>query len=374
MPSKASYISVPLGIVLAILPFIYYEFIKTDYSKLSYSIIKELDKENINKREVDELIYRVEKDLNRKINPSLLNEYASSIVSIYKSIDSNAVIKLNEKVFCDLTQKSQVVDLSIRSDIAGHDIFVAVKLLPIEDTIDIKYIEYFYQIIKNINASKGVIISSGIYSNEVIDYAKTHMIDICSLKDATSRKWSEDIALPVIWKNITPKLYVHLNVVLAGGDKMHRDFTKAELSINNGKTEFTIAEYFIEKWNNNEIPHQTDNLLEINHNLKGLKLKVNGKDWRRVSQFRLAYQVQSENYLKYFIPEKYKAIENYITGDTQFSELEIGITPFENDGTWTKIDLDKLDIYGLIVFGTVEDIILNDKSIEMDNFSIKEVN
>lgn len=373
LPTKIGILLGIIGILLAILIFSYVEFIKPDYSKLSYNIAKRFKQEEISEKDLNELIYRVEKDLNQKIDPNIWNEYANSIISIYEGVDSTAKIKLNEKIFCDLTKKSQIVDISIHSKIAGHKILVAVKLLPIKDQVNLDMIRYFSLILKDINASKGVIISNAEYNNEVIKFAKEHMIDLCKLKDASSRKWSDDISIPVIWKDIKPILQVNMSFNLVKGDRFHNDLGRALFSNDNGLTTFTLGDYFVEKWNKNMIPHNTKELFIIENEFKNLKIKIK-KDWRSISDFYIAYEVKSESFLKYFVPIKFKAIENFITKDTQVSELDIGISPFENDGTWQKIDFGNLNLNGLIIIATVKDLTLNNDAIIFNNLSIREAN
>lgn len=359
LPSKCSYIGVPLAILIFIGSFIYTEFIKTDYSQLSFEIEKKLESKNISEKEINELIYRVEKELNQKINKETWDDYAKSILSIYKNVDSNCVIKINEKFFCDQSKQIRTIDLSIHSKIAGHEVLVAVKLLPINEPIDFQIIEYYSQILKEIKVSKGVIICNGGFTEKAINYAKSNFIDLCAIKDAESRLWSNDIAIPVIWKEVIPNLSLSFIISFEANDKVHKDFGKMIFSNNNGKNYFTIPDYFINKWNNNEIPHFTDSIIIIQNDLKNLKARANKNDWRNIKSFSISYFTQVNCYLKYFTPTKYKAIENFTSGKTKLSELELEISSFKNDNSWIKINRADTLFRGVSIILSVENPIMN---------------
>jgi len=111
LPAKCSYLGIPLAILILIISLILPRLIGKDYSKLSHEILQKLEENNISEKEIEELFYRVEKDLDEKIDKETWDKYANIILSIYQRIDSTCTIKLNEKIFCDQTKKTRIIDL-----------------------------------------------------------------------------------------------------------------------------------------------------------------------------------------------------------------------------------------------------------------------
>lgn len=361
MPSKASYIGVPIAILIFIIALAIPKF-HSNYSKKNYEILDEFTSNYISDEEIKELIFNIERDLGDRIDPEVLKEYAEIIKSIYERTDTTVSIKLNETIYCEDIKELRIVDLAIYSNISGHKIFIAIKLLPGKDPITIDIIRYYKKIFDDVKASKGVIICNGGYSDKAFDYAKNNMIDLCMLKDATSRKWNNDISIPVFIEDIVPSLDLEFNVSFEEGDKIHKDFTKAILSENLGDSNFTIPDYFMYLWNNNKIPHYSDSLIECEYKGEDLKVRVNTNDWRSF-QFTIFYKTIIKYYLKYFIPDKYEAIENYINGNVTISEIDLLITYKKNDSTWIQIDPDSTNINKSGIIITMQDSILTNEDI-----------
>ena len=158
--------------------------------------------------------------------------------------------------------------------------------------------------------------------------------------------------------------------LLEKNDKIHKDFNKAIFSYDFGNHTFTFMDYVKHKWQNNEIPHETDSLHIYYLKTKDLKVKVNRNDWREVRKFEVNYTTDKNYYLKYFEPNNYRAIENYVTHEVSFTDLDLSIQKFnyqEMDG-W--IQLKKEEIEAPMAKGLNILISANHKELNENDFKV----
>jgi hypothetical protein len=305
---------------------------------------KKFDEKNISEKEMSELKYNLEKELNEKIDPKTWDKCAKTVLSIYENIDSTSIVKLNEKIFCDQTKKSRIVDIALHSNIGMHKILLIIKLLPIKESIDVRFVEDFVQTIRDIQASKGVIVGIGDFTQEAVEYAKNNMIDLCTLTDAQIKNWSESIALPIIWTHTYILLDVELReIIYRRGSTFFADPLKWIYSNDNGKTTFTILSFFMDKWNRNEIPHLTDSIFIIPSNLDNLKVRTNQNEWAKLADFKIYYKAQEEYFFKYLNSKNYTFYKDYISEDTLYFHLTTEAFLLKKDSTWIKIEKENLN-------------------------------
>lgn len=273
------------------------------------------------------------------ISQDLLNQYAQTIVDIYHTLPANATIKLNDTVY-SITGNQHFFDIGIHANSFGHNVFMAVKLLPIERPAKISDILDFKLALDDIKAVKGIVFCNSGFSDELQQFASDNMIDLCVLKDVQSEFCLDSIEIPVIWQKSTPWFTFGFSVTLESGVKIPRNLTTAELSYDDGISTFNIIDFINDKWNNNQLPHITDSVYNISLKQGNLKLKSFNKGYIKVNEVDIYYTTREEYFIKYFKPDVFKAIENYSTKVVELSEIMVEIEFPDISESWKKIGED----------------------------------
>ena len=367
---KAGYIGCILTLIMFLGWLIQIIVPQKDYSKLNYDILSKLETYNISEKQLHELHFRLSTERKEKINSEVWNEYASSILRIYKELNPNSEISLCDSIFGKITNKFRKIDISIRQKVAGQNLLLAVELHPWKTTIQESELISFNYLIQDIDASKGIIITNSEVDTNLINFAKKNYSSICSLKDTETKEWNQEITIPVIWIEVIPKFHIAYEISFKENDKIHKDILRAIFSYDYGKATFTYLDYLNYKWQNNEMPHETDSLHIYYLSTEGLKVRVNKNDWREVKKSNVYYTTDENYYLRYFEPERFRAIEDLITHEVSYTDLNISVKKYKFQELEDWIKLDKADIHGSIPKGlnllvTANYSDLNEEDIEM---------
>jgi hypothetical protein len=290
--------------------------------------------------QIDELINSLNTD---SISDELMIDYTKGVLNIYETLYRNSHLIINDTIKSSFNGNTHIFDIGVHTKTLGHEIILVFKLLPIDHKAEILDVIHFLSALKDLKVAKGIIICNGGFSESVIKYAKSNSIDLCTFKDAESKKWNQNLEIPVVWIKSSPLVHSNFIAKYEGGDKIHKDFSKAKFSYDNGNNIFTVYDIIYWKWENNEIPHVTDSLHITYINTDSLKTLANFKDWRKVDKLEIYYTTREEYFLRYFKPEEYEAIENYLTHDVQFTKVSVEIEVFNEDETWIKIGEDIKD-------------------------------
>lgn len=364
-----------IGLVIGILVAIYTIIPKKKWDKINNSYITKFESYNVPDTVLFEMFYEVSLENEERINSKIWNNYASTILSIYEESSPKSILRLNDTIEGAITGNNRRIDLTLRQQVAGQDILIVFKLYPWKSKITKSELFSFKLLIEDVGASKGVIITNNDVDSPQIDFAKRNLISLCTLKDSESKRWDEEVNIPVYWIQIIPKFIVKSNIAFEANDKIHKDLTRWNYSYNYGKETFTLLDYLNYKWVNNQIPHETDSLHVLYLEDKDLKLQVNKDDWREVSGFTVYYTTDENYWLRYFKPNKYGIIEDYITHNIEFSEIDLKLEKFSFEDTteWIRLnegDLDFRRLEGLSIVATASAKLFNSENMTSGDMRI----
>lgn len=265
-------------------------------------------------------------------------EYESLIYKIYKELEPHATVRLRDKIRGYLSGIHREIDVSIRSNVAGHDILIIIQAKDHKKRSDVNIIGEFAAVIEDLRASKGILISSAGFTKAGRELAKSKGIDVCSAHDGLSRQWKIDIKVPVIRKSTSVKYNIKGNFVATeeflanarGGMSIDEFWYTAEFVMSGGRTT-TLIDEFIRRWEDNSI-EKTNGKHHIDFGevetliIKNAPVPANS--------FKLEYEIKEKNYFKFFTPVEYRGIKNYLTENFKASFISFKEKiPFLNDGT-----------------------------------------
>jgi hypothetical protein len=90
------------------------------------------------------------------------------------------------------------IDISIRKKIGQFDILVVIDCKDHAKKIDVKIVEEFAGMARDVRANKGALISSSGFTVGALTYAKHHGIDTYQLIDAETLDWGDYVSIPAV--------------------------------------------------------------------------------------------------------------------------------------------------------------------------------
>ncbi len=265
-------------------------------------------------------------------------EFEKLVRQIYSELEPRAQVIHNDKIRGFNSQLERQIDVSIRAKVASHNVLIIVQAKDYTQPVGVNIVESFAEVVKDVRASKGVLICNAGFTKPAINYARNIGIDLCSIHDARSRNWSLDIRLPLLWIDLLPEMRLSLKCYLEAGDTFPENPHLWILSTDNGKTRLLPCETFERKWNALELDRtcgKTHVLLPMQENIQLLV----GKDiWRPVDSLTIEYTVSRKAWLGYMAPSECRGILDRIKDEFLPTYFNIGDIPMKRDQSWKPIE------------------------------------
>lgn len=225
-------------------------------------------------------------------------DFEKVITKIYKTISPKAIIKHNDFIMGYDSGIRRQIDVSIRFREAGCNFLVIVQVKNYKKPADIKSVEELAIVIKDVRASKGVLICNAGFTKGAQKLAASLGIDLCNAYDAETKNWNTTLTIPIVWERLIPIVYFHVQLYMEAGDSMSKNPSYWILSEDDGKTKLDLIGTFIKKWNAKEIPREPGRIHNILPSNKNIKMLVEPKKWRPVDEFRISYIVERSIFRK----------------------------------------------------------------------------
>jgi hypothetical protein len=236
------------------------------------------------------------------------------------------------------------IDVSIRRHLEDDEVFVVVQARDRETPADINDVGEFASVIRDVQATKGILVCRSGFTARAKVYAQNLGIELLNLHDAESRNWRLDIRIPLLWIDLTPEVQLEVVARFQGGDQVFAssDRVGIPLSPDGGKTIVTPLATFERRWNEGTISQQPGpkHTLRDSRPLTTMVIAADGQQvWRPVEDFAITYTVRQKSWLGYVTPEICRGVVDYLQ-DAAFvaSHLPLGQLPTERDDNWTRID------------------------------------
>lgn len=113
-------------------------------------------------------------------------------------MDENSTIQLNEKITGLITERKRQVDITIRQRIGLYDILIAIDCKDYKKPVDTKSIGEVSELMRDIGAHQGIIVSSNGFTKSAIKSAKDYRLLLYKLIDTGEHEWKIKIKIPFI--------------------------------------------------------------------------------------------------------------------------------------------------------------------------------
>ena len=270
-------------------------------------------------------------------------EYQKLAADIYRDLSPSAVVTHDDHILGVTSGILRQIDVSIRTDLSGHSILIIVQAKDLGRPADVNVIGEFKAVADDVRASKGVLVCSGGFTAAAVDYAKNLNIDLCTVHEASSRKWSRDLHIPLLW--IEPAIDFMLDFAMSPKQnnpepiELEPDAGAWLMSSDGGATSESVSQILCAQW---ELPTMA-RVAGLQHRLElscdGLELRLGSTLWCPLESFAFVYTIRNVGWAGTFTFAQGRSILNVSTG---ILRARVRVTdrdiPIQRDPTWEVIE------------------------------------
>lgn len=262
-------------------------------------------------------------------------EYENFIFEAFKRFFPKFHVVINDKIRGVQSGILREIDVSLRGQVAGTEILYVIQAKDYTRPADINIIGTFSAAIKDVGASKGFLICSAGFAKTVRDYAKSLGIELLSVEDINSDRWTAIIEIPVAL--IVYQIIYNLQYSVIGTEELAKSISNKGSPMSMGDILFSFDGGRTFAQQGEQIQCLFANLkldLRDSHHIQIPDDEVRVKILNCLvpaSETELHLSPVSKRYLKFVKPEEYLVIKDHLRG------VEIPIT-FRVENLSLKID------------------------------------
>ncbi|MNK11851.1 Restriction endonuclease [compost metagenome] len=259
-------------------------------------------------------------------------EYELLVERIYKELSNGEIIKQNDSLEGHDSGGFRQIDLSIRSRITNTDLLIIVQAKDLTRKADIKVLDEFRSVIKDVRANKGILVCAMGFTKKAIEYAKKQSIDLYSAHTPTNKKWAFGLEIPALKAENLFQVNFAPMLPVTPGEKVN---VNSNIKFRNS---------------NGAIP--LEKMMELA--FKGIQLDMSGKwntfdvimedlfcdqinsEFRKVEDLRIEYRFRKRTvFTNVLVPSEYRILVDHIKEDITpsfvgFDEVMALLTDYTN--------------------------------------------
>lgn len=266
-------------------------------------------------------------------------DFEKMISQIYQTISPEALVKHDDSIHGIDSDIDRQIDVSIRFKKAGCDFLIIVQAKNYKTAADINVVGEFATVIKDVRASKGVLICNVGFTQGAQKLATSLGIDLCTAHDAESKDWRTTLTIPIVWQNIIPHVNFNFKAFFEAEDSFSANPKEWILSTDDGETKLDVINKFVLLWNLREIPYEIDKTHTFTiPNSENIKILVDNGEWRKIDEINCIYVVERQLYRKDVSTEEFTGLRNYLNGNLEILKLGVKIPTLDPKHGWVKLE------------------------------------
>jgi hypothetical protein len=180
------------------------------------------------------------------------------VFELQKEFAGDAEVRLNDSILGEDSRTNRQIDISVRKRIGQYSILIVIDCKDYADPIDVKDMEAFAGMVKDVRANKGAMIVSSGFTEAALTLARNHGIDTFRLVDTANVDWKSYAALSWLLKRTHLKSY-SLHVRGVGYFMIPYspiELSELELKTADGVSIGTSIQILRNKWDRAEMPRE----------------------------------------------------------------------------------------------------------------------
>lgn len=263
------------------------------------------------------------------------SEYEQFVFDKLKRLFADSIVTKNDHIRGHLSGLDREIDVSVRMTAGNVHLLYIAQCKDWKTPVDIKVLGEFSAVIQDVQAAKGFLLCSSGFAKSNHQYALTLGIELVTIEDIKSDKWTTDVQIPFVYirknNNFRVELEITANEALIEKNR-DKDLlitltTGTPLTEDDGITTIRFQDYI-----NNSIQAIESTLVigaERDIRRPNLHILVAGV-WAPCSEFSFVLlSITKKYYLKYLTPDEYSHLRDHVRGTTlplHFVLTNVGMT------------------------------------------------
>jgi hypothetical protein len=276
------------------------------------------------------------------------SEYETFIFEAFQRFFPNFTIVKNDKIMGSESGLMREIDVSLRCEVAGTELLYITQAKDHARPADINIVGTFSAVIKDVGASKGFLICAAGFAKTTKDYARTLGIELLTVEDINSNRWTAAIEIPVALVVYDIRFAFHYSLIGTRElDEVVRERGLAPTDLDL-VTSFDRGQTFGQF--NEQIGSFINNLdidLKIGHEIAipadSVRVKMMGCVLP-VSEATLSLTPHPRRYLKYVKPDEFLVIKDHLRGLQIPVNFKIPLGSLKADESWEVLPDDSLPV------------------------------
>ncbi|WP_343322273.1 restriction endonuclease [Sphingobacterium multivorum] len=258
-------------------------------------------------------------------------DYENLIATLYKHLAPNAILTPNDSIIGRNSEVKRQIDLSIRYNYANVEHLIIIEVKDYNKPVNVKTIEGFASVIKDVGANKGILISARGFSKAAQNFGKNLGIECLTVHSAENKNWEKEIQILVVREE---DLF-DFSYKLGFNAKLKGSSVKMPLipifSFDQGKTVKRIGELIQEFLISKRAKKEVYSGKQIVLNIPGDIWFYHFGNWIKLANLEIiTAHVGSAKFYRFYTPEKYTYTVDHIKKQmslhgSKFQDLEYDI-------------------------------------------------
>ncbi len=175
---------------------------------------------------------------------------------IQRTLAHGATVEQNVHLLGKRSGVEREVDIVVRTKAGQYELFVAIDCKDYKSKVDVKAVEEFIGLVKDVGANKGAMIASKGFTEAAKTRARDAGIDIYVLIDAEAHEWQSYVTIPALVEDLTMASF-RLSFSATGDMRIvPQDFRKMAIYRADGSVIGVVKDLLGQQWNQNVIPQE----------------------------------------------------------------------------------------------------------------------
>jgi hypothetical protein len=271
--------------------------------------------------------------------PESWQEFEALAERIYRALSPDAVVRAGEQIL-GKSGAMRKIDVSIRTRAAGQDLLVIVDAKKHKKKVSMEQVSAFAGQVEDVRASKGVMISDSGYTGGAIKVARDRGVDLCSAIEASSRPWTRDLSIPVLFYE--NELSFEICFETGPFDERAAELNRTtNLRMAFGRTvdkkAINWSDELCRLWNDSHFSREAGQ-----HSYRypeGELEAVLAPGLTYPSSVEISYQVDQSVWLKRLAPDEYLGSQSVLSEKGEiYAKFNLARAAFCRDGSWAQVD------------------------------------
>lgn len=186
------------------------------------------------------------------------------VAHVQRSLAPSALVTQNERVRGHDSEVMREIDISIRQSVGQYDLFIAMDCKDYKRPVDVKDVEAFIGLVKDVRANKGAMVAANGFTEAARALARVSGIDLYRLIDAEQHEWQTYVSMPHLVTIISIESYNLLfRSIPEFRQEMPKDTRDLILYDNRGEPIGNISSLINKLWDSGRIPYEPGEYKDI---------------------------------------------------------------------------------------------------------------